>query len=95
MSLLEKIKSNPGLKKFVYWLIVPESAPGCRLWVRLFLNPFVHKISRKAIIRNYARLDTAPWNKFSENDKNYIIDLIEDFDYQQITKICKMKEKKL
>ena len=31
----------------------------------------------------------------AENDKNYIIDLIEDFDYQQITKICKMKEKKL
>uniref|UniRef100_UPI00349FD8A9 ATP-binding response regulator n=1 Tax=Arcobacter sp. s6 TaxID=3230363 RepID=UPI00349FD8A9 len=30
----------------------------------------------------------------AENDKNYIIDLIEDFDYQQITKICEMKEKK-
>jgi DNA-binding response OmpR family regulator len=28
----------------------------------------------------------------AENDKNYIIDLIEDFDYQQITKICEMKE---
>jgi signal transduction histidine kinase/CheY-like chemotaxis protein len=29
-----------------------------------------------------------------QNDKNYIIDLIEDFDYQQITKICEMKEQK-
>ena len=29
----------------------------------------------------------------AENEKNYIIDLIEDFNYQQITKICKTKEK--
>ncbi|HQS24126.1 MAG: acetyltransferase [Sphingobacteriia bacterium 24-36-13] len=75
MSIVERIKSNPGLKKFVYWLLVPETAPGCRLWVRLFINPFVHKVSRKAIIRNYARLDLAPWNKFSLGKKA----VIEDF----------------
>jgi acetyltransferase-like isoleucine patch superfamily enzyme len=75
MSIVERIKSKPGLKKFVYWLMVPETAPGCRLWVRLFINPFVHKVSRKASIRNYARLDLAPWNMFSIGKKA----VIEDF----------------
>lgn len=75
MSIVERIKSNPGLKKLVYWLMVPSSAPGCRLWVRLFINPFVHKVSRKATIRNYARLDLAPWNMFSLGKKA----VIEDF----------------
>jgi acetyltransferase-like isoleucine patch superfamily enzyme len=75
MSIVERIKSNPGLKKFVYWLMVPESSPGCRLWVRLFVNPFIHKVSRKATIRNYARLDLAPWNMFSLGRKA----VIEDF----------------
>jgi len=75
MSIAERIKSNPGLKKFVYWLIVPTNSPGCRLWVRLFINPFVHKVSRKSIIRNYARLDIAPWNMFAIGKKA----VIEDF----------------
>lgn len=75
MSIAERIKSNPGLKKFVYWLMVPSKAPGCRLWVRLFVNPFVHKVSRKATIRNYARLDIAPWNMFALGKKA----VIEDF----------------
>lgn len=75
MSIVERIKLNPRLKKLVYWLMVPKTTPGCRLWVRLFVNPFVHKISRKATIRNYARLDLAPWNMFSIGKKA----VIEDF----------------
>ncbi|MDP3394698.1 DapH/DapD/GlmU-related protein [Sediminibacterium sp.] len=75
MSIVERIKLNPRLKKLVYWLMVPATTPGCRLWVRLFVNPFIHKISRKATIRNYARLDLAPWNMFSIGKKA----VIEDF----------------
>lgn len=56
-------------------MMVSENTPGCRLWVRLFLNPFKHKVSRKAIIRNYARLDLAPWKMFSLGPKA----VIEDF----------------
>lgn len=75
MSLAERIKSNPALKNWVYWLMVSENSPGCRLWVRLFINPFRHQVSRKAIIRNYARLDLAPWKMFRVGPKA----VIEDF----------------
>lgn len=75
MGIVQKIKSNPRLKKWVYRLMVSETAPGCRLWVSLFINPFKHKKSGKAVIRNYARLDLAPWNNFTLGKKA----VIEDF----------------
>jgi acetyltransferase-like isoleucine patch superfamily enzyme len=74
MSLAERIKSNPRLKQLVYRLMVSENAPGCRLWVRLFINPFVHQVSRKAIIRQYARLDVGPWNQLTIGKKAVIED---------------------
>lgn len=75
MSFIELIKSNSKLKKWVYWMMVPTNSPGCRLWVRLFINPFVHKVSRKSVIRGNARLDLAPWKMFFLG-KNAVI---EDF----------------
>lgn len=75
MSFIERIKSNSSLKKWVYRMMVSENHPGCRLWVRIFINPFVHKVSRKSIIRSNARLDLAPWKMFSLGKKA----VIEDF----------------
>ena len=62
--MIDKIKDNPRLKKFVIGLISPHKHPRPRLWVRWFVNPFVHKKGRGALIRRHARLDVFPWRRF-------------------------------
>lgn len=64
MSIKEKIKSNPGLKKFAIWALTPKNQPRPRLWVRLFYNPLVHKRGRGSCIRKRTRIDVLPWNDF-------------------------------
>jgi acetyltransferase-like isoleucine patch superfamily enzyme len=75
MSLLSTIKSNPKLKKIVHWLIIPHGQARPRLWVRLFINPFIHKKGKNTTIRFNSRMDLFPFNKF-EIGANCII---EDF----------------
>jgi len=64
MSVLNKIKGNPKLKAFVLWSIAPKRNPKPRLWVRWFLNPFIHKKGKGATIRRRSRIDVFPWNRF-------------------------------
>jgi acetyltransferase-like isoleucine patch superfamily enzyme len=75
MSLLQLVKSKPGLKRFTHWLIIPVGQARPRLWVRLFVNPFIHKKSRRAIIRSNTRMDLFPFNQFSIGSNS----IIEDF----------------
>lgn len=46
-----------------------------RWWVRLFVNPFVHKRGKGSIIRRRTRLDVLPYRKFSIGEGA----IIEDF----------------
>lgn len=62
--MIEKIKHNPRLKRFVIGLLSPHKHPRPRLWVRWLVNPFVHKKGRGALIRRHARLDVFPWRRF-------------------------------
>ncbi len=64
MGIVQKIKSNPKIKKFVLWSITPNRNPLPRLWVRWFLNPFFHKKGKGALIRRRSRIDVFPWNRF-------------------------------
>lgn len=64
MSLKEKIKSNPKLKQWAIKLLTPKNQPRPRLWVRWFLNPFVHKKGKGAKINRWTRMDVVPWNRF-------------------------------
>jgi len=75
MSLKEKIKSNPKLKKVTIWALTPKNQPRPRLWVKLFLNPLKHKRGKGSKIRRRTRIDVLPWNNFSLG--NY--STIEDF----------------
>jgi acetyltransferase-like isoleucine patch superfamily enzyme len=75
MSLLQIIKSKPGLKKFIHWLIIPSGRARPRLWVRLFVNPFIHKKGTGATIRRNTRMDLFPFNQFSIGANS----IIEDF----------------
>lgn len=62
--LKQKIKKNKHIKDFVIWLITPRRNPKPRLWVKIFLNPFVHSKGRKSIIRHPSRIDVFPWKQF-------------------------------
>jgi len=64
MGIVQKIKSNPKIKKFVLWSISPNRNPRPRIWVRWILNPFVHKKGKGALIRWRSRIDVFPWNRF-------------------------------
>ncbi|KEQ28845.1 acyltransferase [Pedobacter antarcticus] len=75
MSLTDRIKNNPVLKSLALKLMIPANEHKPRLWVSLFVNPFIHKRGRSSIIRRRTRLDVFPYNKFDLG--NYSV--IEDF----------------
>lgn len=72
MSIKETVKNNPGLKKFVHWMLVPSGEARPRLWVKWFVNPFVHKKGRGAKVRFRTRMDVLPFNKFNLGSKSTI-----------------------
>ncbi|MDB5009614.1 MAG: acyltransferase [Mucilaginibacter sp.] len=74
MSLKDKIKANPALKKFVHWMLIPTGEAKPRLWVKLLVNPFIHQYGKGAKIRWSARMDVLPFNKFSLGSKSTIED---------------------
>jgi len=58
--MLEKIKKNPRFKHFLIGLISSHKNPRPRLWVRWFVNPFVHKKGRGAVVRSRRSKGTSP-----------------------------------
>jgi acetyltransferase-like isoleucine patch superfamily enzyme len=75
MSLKESIKSNPRLKKLIHWMLIPKNEARPRFWVKLFVNPLIHKRGKGSKIRRRVRLDVLPFNNFSLG----INSTIEDF----------------
>jgi acetyltransferase-like isoleucine patch superfamily enzyme len=74
MSLKQKINSNPGLKRFIHWMLIPTGEARPRFWVKLFINPFVHQKGKGAKIRRFVRTDVLPFNKFSLGEEATIED---------------------
>jgi len=65
MGIVQKIKSNPKTKKLVLWMISPPRRPRPRLWIRWFVNPFIHKKGKNTVIRRRrSRIDVFPYNRF-------------------------------
>jgi acetyltransferase-like isoleucine patch superfamily enzyme len=64
MSITEKIKASPRLKKLVLWMLMPKNQARPRLWVKLFLNPLKHKKGKGSLIRRRTRMDVLPFNYF-------------------------------
>ena len=58
------IKAKPSLKKFIHWMLIPTNEYRPRLWVKLFVNPFVHQRGKGSIIRSQTRIDVIPFNRF-------------------------------
>lgn len=65
MGLVDTIKSNEKLKKFVLWLLIPKNQARPRCWVSLFVNPFKHHKGKGSLIRRSVRMDVMPFNHFS------------------------------
>lgn len=64
MSLKENIKNNPKLKNLVHWMLIPSGEARPRLWVKWFINPFLHKRGKGSKVRRYTRMDVLPFNNF-------------------------------
>ncbi len=75
MSIADKIKGNPKLKALVHRMLIPKGEARPRLWVKLFLNRFIHKRGAGATIRSRTRIDVVPFNQFVLGSKS----VIEDF----------------
>ncbi len=74
MGLKERINANPKLKKFTIWALTPKNQPRPRLWVKLFVNPLIHKRGKGSRIRRKTRIDVLPWNNFQLGDYSTIED---------------------
>lgn len=75
MPLIQVIKSNPRLKQLVHWCLIPSNQARPRNWVRWFVNPFIHKKGKGAVVCRRTRMDVLPFQSFSLG--NY--STIEDF----------------
>jgi acetyltransferase-like isoleucine patch superfamily enzyme len=75
VSIAEKIKANPFLKKTAHWMLIPSNDFKPRWWVRTFINPFKHKKGRGAMIRWRTRMDVFPFNHFELGAHS----IVEDF----------------
>ena len=74
MSLKDSIKNNPGIKKLVHRMLIPANEARPRLWVKWFVNPFIHKKGKGAKIRPRTRVDVLPFNQFILGDHSTIED---------------------
>lgn len=74
MELAAKIKSNNTLKQLAHWSILIPNQARPRLWIKWFVNPFIHKKGKKSCIRKRTRLDVVPWNKFNLGEASTIED---------------------
>jgi acetyltransferase-like isoleucine patch superfamily enzyme len=56
-------------------MIIPSGQARPRLWVRLIVNPFIHKKGKGTVIRFNSRLDVFPFKNFAIGSNS----IIEDF----------------
>ncbi|TDB59796.1 acyltransferase [Arundinibacter roseus] len=72
MSVAEYIKTNPKLKKLIHRMLIPKDEARPRLWVKWFVNPFIHQRGKSVKIRRRVRMDVLPFNHFSIGDHSTI-----------------------
>jgi acetyltransferase-like isoleucine patch superfamily enzyme len=74
MPLINIVKENRKIKRFVHWLLIPPYQARPRKWVNLFVNPFFHKKGKHSVIRRSVRMDVVPFKHFSLGEYSTIED---------------------
>ncbi len=74
MSIVQTIKNNPTLKKFVHWCLIPPHQARPRLWVKWFVNPFYHTKGKGVTICRFTRMDVLPFQPFTMGDYSTVED---------------------
>lgn len=74
MSIVHSVKNNPKLKALTLRLLMPSNQARPRWWVKVFLNPFIHKKGKNSLIRKRTRMDILPFNNFSLGSNSTIED---------------------
>ena len=75
MSFTSVIKNSPGLKRMVHRMLIPKGEARPRFWVKIFINPFIHKYGSGSKVRHRTRMDVLPFNMFTLGERA----IIEDF----------------
>ena len=73
-NLINRIKSNPKLKQLTLWLLMPKNQARPRLWVKWFVNPFMHHKGKRSLICRRTRMDVLPFSPFFLGDDSTIED---------------------
>ncbi len=74
MSFVTTIKANPGLKQIIHRLLIPAHQAKPRLWVKWFVNPFIHQKGKGVTICKRTRMDVLPFKPFTIGDYSTIED---------------------
>lgn len=74
MSFITTLKSHKALKKIVHRLLIPKHQARPRLWVKWFVNPFIHKRGKGVTICRRTRMDVLPFQPFSIGDYSTVED---------------------
>jgi acetyltransferase-like isoleucine patch superfamily enzyme len=74
MQIVQFIKGNQGIKNLVHWMLIPKHQARPRVWVKWFVNPFVHHKGKGAVVRRRTRMDVVPFQPFSLGDYSTIED---------------------
>ncbi len=72
MGLKEKIKQNDKVRDFVMWTISPRRRPKPRFWIKVFVNPIVHKRGKHSKIRSRSRMDLFPYKRFELGENSTV-----------------------
>src|SRR5947209_7419665 len=73
-KIINTIKSDPRLKQFVHYMLIPKNQARPRWWVKFFMNPFFHKKGKNSLVRSRTRMDVLPFNQFAIGDNSTIED---------------------
>lgn len=68
------LRKKPGVKRLLLQSLMPRGQARPRNWVRVFLNPFVHKRGKGSRICPSVRMDVMPFNRFSLGKRSTIED---------------------
>lgn len=73
-KVINAIKSDPRLKNFVHYLLIPKRQARPRWWVKVLLNPWFHEKGVNSLVRARTRMDVLPFNNFKIGSNTTIED---------------------